>query len=182
MSGALVHPAISEARRSIAAAQPVLDVAAVRAALAEVPDPEIPVVSIIDLGMVGEIHVGPDEIRVALLPTFVGCPALELIRSAVEQRLRVFDRPVDVRFEFRVPWTSDRITPEGRDRLRASGFAPPAPAQPEVPLLVQLSTPVPCPDCGSRRTVLENAFGPTQCRAIHHCTACRQPFEGFKAV
>ena len=182
MSGALVHPAISEARRSIAAAQPVLDVAAVRAALAEVPDPEIPVVSIIDLGMVGEIHVGPDEIRVALLPTFVGCPALELIRSAVEQRLRVFDRPVDVRFEFRVPWTSDRITPEGRDRLRASGFAPPAPAQPEVPLLVQLSTPVPCPNCGSRRTVLENAFGPTQCRAIHHCTACRQPFEGFKAV
>ena len=182
MSGALVHPAIAGARRGAAAAHPVLDAAAVRAALAEVPDPEIPAVSVIDLGMVGEIHVGPDEIRVALLPTFVGCPALELIRSAVEQRLRVFDRPVDVRFEFRVPWTSDRITPDGRDRLRASGFAPPAPAQPEVPLLVQLSTPVPCPNCGSRRTVLENAFGPTQCRAIHHCTACRQPFEGFKAV
>lgn len=183
MSGALVHPAIAGARRGVAAAaQPVLDAAAVRAALAEVADPEIPVVSIIDLGMVGEIHVGPDEIRVALLPTFVGCPALELIRSAVEQRLRVFDRPVDVRFEFRVPWTSDRITPEGRDRLRASGFAPPGSTQPEVPLLVQLSTPVPCPNCGSLRTVLENAFGPTRCRAIHHCTACRQPFEGFKAV
>lgn len=175
MSGALVSrdPVIPGAR---------LDAAAVRAALAEVADPEIPVVSIVDLGMVGEIHVGPDEIRVVLLPTFVGCPALELIRSAVEQRLRVFERPVDVRFEYRVPWTSDRITSEGRERLRASGFAPPTPAQPEVPLLVQLSSPVPCPNCGSLRTVLENAFGPTRCRTIHHCTACRQPFEGFKAV
>ena len=77
---------------------------------------------------------------------------------------------------------SKRITPEGRDRLRASGFAPPAPVQPELPLLLQLALPVRCPNCGSFRTVLENAFGPTQCRAIHHCTACRQPFEGFKAV
>lgn len=185
MSGALVSrgPVLSGAQRAVAgAAHSALDAAAVRAALAEVADPEIPVVSIIDLGMVGEIQVGPDEIRVELLPTFVGCPALELIRSAIEQRLGVFERPVDVRFEYRVPWTSDRITSEGRERLRASGFAPPAPAQPEVPLLIQLSSPVPCPNCGSLRTVLENAFGPTRCRTIHHCTACRQPFEGFKAV
>ena len=162
--------------------QASLDEGTVRAALADVADPEIPAVSIVDLGMVEEVRVAADEIHVVLLPTFVGCPALDLIRSAVEARLRAFDRPVDVRFEFRVPWTSDRITPEGRERLRVSGFAPPAAVRDEVPILVQLSAPVSCPNCGSKRTVLESAFGPTQCRAIYHCAACRQPFEAFKPV
>lgn len=154
----------------------------IRAALTEVADPEIPVVSIVDLGIVDEVRVAPDGIRVVLLPTFVGCPALELIREAVEGRLRGFGRPVDVRFEYRVPWTSDRITADGRRRLRASGFAPPAPVEDASPVLVQLMTPVPCPHCGSGRTVLESAFGPTQCRAIYHCATCRQPFEAFKPV
>ena len=161
---------------------PAPDVAAVCAALAEVADPEIPVVSIVDLGMVDLVEVSADRIKVTLLPTFVGCPALELIRAAVEDRLRGFGRPVAVSFDFHVPWTSDRISASGRARLRASGFAPPAPNQAEAPLLVQLAEPVPCPNCGSRRTVLENAFGPTRCRAIYHCTACRQPFEGFKSI
>lgn len=169
-------------RRRDGATAPRVDTAAVRSALAEVPDPEIPVVSVVDLGMVEEVMVDRDGIRVTLLPTFVGCPALDVIRAAVESRLRAFDRPVDVRFDFRVPWTSDRITSDGRAKLHASGFAPPAPSRPDASLLVQLGTPVPCPNCGSRRTVLENAFGPTQCRAIYYCTGCRQPFESFKPV
>ncbi len=163
-------------------AAPVVSERTVRAALSEVADPEIPVVSIVDLGMVEEVRVGRDGIRVVLLPTFVGCPALDLIRSAVELRLRDFDRPVDVRFEYRVPWTTDRITRHGRQKLRASGFAPPAPARADAPVLLQLMEPVACPNCGSHRTVLDSAFGPTQCRAIHHCTACRQPFEAIKPV
>jgi ring-1,2-phenylacetyl-CoA epoxidase subunit PaaD len=167
---------------SASAKVPTPDPATIRAALAEVPDPEIPVVSVVDLGMVEDVDVGPTGIRVTLLPTFVGCPALDVIRSAVERRLGVFDVPVDVRFGYHVPWTSDRITPEGRDKLRASGFAPPMPSQPGTPLLVQLGTTVPCPTCGSRRTVLENAFGPTRCRAIYYCTSCRQPFETFKTI
>ena len=182
MSEAMVHAAIARARAGAVPATPGLDVGAVRAALAEVPDPEIPVVSVVDLGMVEEVRVGQDGIRVTLLPTFVGCPALDLIRSAVEQRLRSFDLPLHVSFEYDVPWTSDRITSEGREKLRASGFAPPTPSQPGVELLVQLETPVTCPHCGSRRTVLENVFGPTRCRAIYHCTACRQPFETFKTI
>jgi ring-1,2-phenylacetyl-CoA epoxidase subunit PaaD len=161
---------------------PTLDEAAVRSALAEVADPEIPVISIVDLGMVDRVEVSAGAIHVVLLPTFVGCPALELIRAAVEDRLRGFGSAVEVTFEFHIPWTSDRISAAGRARLGASGFAPPAPNRAEVPLLVQLADPVPCPHCGSRRTVLENAFGPTQCRAIYHCTACRQPFEGFKSI
>jgi ring-1,2-phenylacetyl-CoA epoxidase subunit PaaD len=166
----------------VVTATTVVDEAAVRAALAEVADPEIPVVSVVDLGMVEGVKVDPGAIRVELLPTFVGCPAIELIRSAVEERLSTFGRRVDVNVSFRVPWTSDRITDAGRERLRRSGFAPPSTTGATLPVLVQLGTPVPCPHCGSRRTVLENAFGPTQCRAIHHCTACRQPFEAFKPV
>lgn len=161
---------------------PAVDAAAVRAALAEVADPEIPVVSIVDLGMVEAVTVDRDGIAVELLPTFVGCPAIDMIRAAVEERLATFGRPVQVDVTFRVPWTSDRITDAGRERLRRSAFAPPRTDGAELPVLVQLATPVPCPHCGSRRTVLENAFGPTQCRAIHHCTACRQPFEAFKPV
>lgn len=181
MSEAAIHASIARTRSGIGALA-ALDAGAVRAALADVPDPEIPVVSIVDLGMVEDVRVDADGIHVALLPTFVGCPALDMIRSSVESRLSGFGRPVDVRFEYRVPWSSDRISPHGRARLQASGFAPPAPVRPDEPILVQLDRPVPCPNCGSPRTVLENAFGPTQCRAIYHCAACRQPFERFKSI
>jgi ring-1,2-phenylacetyl-CoA epoxidase subunit PaaD len=182
VSETAIHQAIAGARAG-SSRRVEVDVAAVRSALAEVPDPEIPVVSVVDLGMVEEVHVDRDGIRVTLLPTFVGCPALDLIRSAVEDRLRSFGVAVDVAFGYRVPWTSDRISPAGREKLRASGFAPPSPGEPGADLLIQLgSIAVPCPSCGSRRTVLENAFGPTRCRAIYHCTSCRQPFETFKTI
>ena len=145
-----------------------VDEAAVRAALAEVPDPEIPVVSVVDLGMVESVDVAPDRIRVELLPTFVGCPALDAIRDAVLGRLEGLGRPVDVEFGYRVPWGSERITAEGRVKLRQSGFAPPGEAA--------------CPWCGSADVALDNLFGPTQCRSLRYCRACRQPFEAFKEV
>jgi ring-1,2-phenylacetyl-CoA epoxidase subunit PaaD len=150
----------------------VIDEAAVRSALADVADPEIPVVSVIDLGMIERVDVRADAIRVELLPTFVGCPALEIIRSSVETRLSAFGRPVEVDVSFRVPWTSERITPAGREKLRRSGFAPPD---------VDGVAPV-CPYCGSSEVVLDNLFGPTQCRSLLYCRACRQPFERFKSI
>lgn len=155
---------------------------AVWAALAEVADPEIPVVSVVDLGIVRRVEAGPELIRVELLPTFVGCPAVEQMRRAVEERLAGMAGRVEVELTFAEPWTSDRITDGGRRKLRATGFAPPAPAGEAGPAPIALVPPVECPYCGSRRTVLENAFGPTLCRSIHHCTACRQPFEAFKPV
>jgi ring-1,2-phenylacetyl-CoA epoxidase subunit PaaD len=144
------------------------DEASVRAALADVPDPEIPVVSVVDLGMVEAVEVAPDTIRVELLPTFVGCPALDAIRDAVAARLAAFGRPVEVEFQYRVPWSSDRITPAGRERLRAAGLAPPDDRT--------------CPYCGSANVALDNLFGPTQCRSLRYCRSCRQPFESFKSV
>jgi ring-1,2-phenylacetyl-CoA epoxidase subunit PaaD len=162
---------------------PRIDEAAILAALADIPDPEIPVVSIVELGMVERVDIGSDRIRVELLPTFVGCPAVEAIRWAVAERLSAFGRPVEVDLSYRVPWTSDRITRPGREKLRASGFAPPSgTADAGGPILLTIEPPVACPYCGSRRTVLENAFGPTRCRSIRYCASCRQPFEQFKTV
>jgi ring-1,2-phenylacetyl-CoA epoxidase subunit PaaD len=177
----------------------ILDEASVRLALGEVPDPELPVVSIVDLGMVGDVEVAPSRIRVELLPTFVACPALELIRAAVVERLGRLAPGARVVLETTLaePWTSDRITERGRERLAAAGIAPPGPIVPAPgppalargpgagprPLpVIDLDAVVACPSCGSTRTRLENAFGPTLCRTIRWCTACRQPFEHLKTV
>lgn len=143
--------------------------AAVRAVLGTIPDPELPMVSIVDLGMVGDIRIDGDAIRVELLPTFVGCPALERIRAAVDEGLAALGRPVEVVTTFAVPWTTDRISDQGRAALRAAGIAPP-------------STPVDlrCPLCDSIDIAHENLFGPTPCRSLHYCRSCRQPFEAMK--
>ena len=159
---------------------------AVWEALAEVPDPEIPVVSVVDLGLVHTVELDAERLRVELLPTFVGCPALELIRRSVADRLAGMAQRVEVEMTFAVPWTSDRITPDGRRKLRQSGFAPPGPAgagdaRPLFATIAMRPTAT-CPWCGSADTTLENLFGPTLCRTVFWCNRCHQPFEQFKAV
>ena len=144
----------------------------VRAALAEVSDPEIPVLSVVDLGIVHRVDVAADRIDVAILPTFVGCPALDVIRADIADHLgERFGRPVHVEPTFEIPWTSDRITPDGRAALQRAGIAPPA--APEDVL---------CPYCASANVVMDSAFGPTQCRSLFYCRGCRQPFEAMKSV
>ena len=143
---------------------------AVRRALAEVSDPEIPTVSIVDLGIVELVAVRADGIHVELLPTFVGCPALDVIRATVEERLADFGRPVEVGFRFDPAWTTDRLTKAGRDGLRRAGIAPPTEGA------------VGCPFCDSTNVAMDNLFGPTLCRSLFYCRSCRQPFESFKPV
>ena len=159
----------------------------VRTALDAIHDPEIPACSITDLGMVERVAVSDDVVEVHLLPTFVGCPAKDLIADDVRAGLHQVagDREIRLRFVYDPPWTTDRITDRGRARLREVGIAPewqggpPTPSGPvAVPLLRRAA--IDCPFCGSPDTVAESSWGPTPCRTQHWCRACRNPFEGFK--
>ena len=161
-----------------AASAPALE-AQVWSALADIPDPELPLVSVVDLGLIGRVKVSSERIHVELLPTFVGCHALEVIQGAIADRLAGLAATVDVEPVFDPPWTSDRITVEGRRRLTLMGVAPPSAGGAS---LISLDAPVACPHCGSARTRLDNAFGPTQCRTMRYCLACRNPFEAFKPI
>lgn len=156
------------------------DPALLWAALDEVKDPEIPTVSVVEMGIVTAVEVaGEGEVTVRATPTFVGCPALEVIRQAISRRLSQVPgvRRVQVVFQLDPPWTTDRITPAGREKLKAFGIAPPPPLA-----LLDLQVAPPCPYCGSLDTHLENVFGPTACRSIYYCAACRNPFEAMKPV
>ena len=152
-------------------------------ALAEIDDPEIPTISLVDLGVIRDVLVEGEHVRVEFTPTFLGCPALEVMRDALAEKVRELGAEPDVRVISDDSWSTDRITPEGREKLRTSGFAPPAP-RPVKPLqLVDLQRgPFRCPYCGSTETRLENLFGPTPCRSVRYCDACRQPFEQFKTI
>ncbi|MGH3037520.1 MAG: 1,2-phenylacetyl-CoA epoxidase subunit PaaD [Gaiellaceae bacterium] len=152
-------------------------------ALAEVPDPEIPVVSLVDLGVVRDVEVEEERVRVEFTPTFLGCPAVDVMRDRMEEAVRALGAEPQVEVVIDDSWSTDRITPAGREKLRESGFAPPAPREAAGPTLVQLeSHAFRCPYCGSTDTRLENIFGPTPCRSIRWCASCRQPFEQFKTI
>jgi ring-1,2-phenylacetyl-CoA epoxidase subunit PaaD len=154
-------------------------------ALQEVMDPEIPVLSIVDLGIVRKVDLSEGSIAVEIMPTFVGCPALEMMKEGIQERLASLapGHTVTVIVTLDEPWTTDRITERGRQTLKSSGFAPPPPGKmPVRGNLIQLMPVAECPYCGSRKTTMENAFGPTLCRAIYYCRDCRQPFEQFKQV
>jgi ring-1,2-phenylacetyl-CoA epoxidase subunit PaaD len=161
----------------------VVTAAQVWEALAEIPDPEIPVISVVDLGVVRDVRVEAERVHVEFTPTFLGCPALEVMRDRMAERIAQLGAEPEVEVVLDDSWSTDRITPEGREKLRESGFAPPTPRAPGGPQLVQLqSNGFRCPYCGSRDTALENIFGPTPCRSLRYCRDCKQPFEQFKTI
>lgn len=151
------------------------------AALREVPDPEIPTVNLVDLGVIlrVELDAPARRARVLLLPTFTGCPAIEIMRGLIRERLAELDIQAQVDVTREICWSSDRITEAGRAGLLAAGVAPPGPV---TSAIIPLLEPAACPHCGSRHTTLDSAFGPTLCRAIAHCRDCKQPFEQFKPL
>ncbi len=152
-------------------------------ALAEIPDPEIPVISLVELGVIRDVTVEGERVRVEFTPTFLGCPALEVMRDAMAAQIASLGAEPEIAVIADDSWSTDRITPEGREKLRSSGFAPPAPRGTTTPTLVHLqSAAFRCPYCGSTDTRLENIFGPTPCRSVRYCASCRQPFEQFKTI
>jgi ring-1,2-phenylacetyl-CoA epoxidase subunit PaaD len=156
---------------------------AVWEALAEIPDPEIPVISLVDLGVVKDVAVDGERVRIAFTPTFMGCPALERMRVCMEEAVRDLGGEAEVDVVLDDSWSTDKITPAGREKLREAGFAPPAPRSAGTTTLVQLQAKAfRCPYCGSTETRLDNIFGPTPCRSVRYCESCRQPFEQFKTI
>jgi ring-1,2-phenylacetyl-CoA epoxidase subunit PaaD len=130
------------------------------------------------MGIIAGVHIEGESVRVDVTPTFAGCPALDVIREDIRREVSSAGaRHVDVRIVFNPPWTSERMTPEGRRKLKAFGLAPPT-GRCAGSAIEQ----VPCPFCESTNTELESLFGPTLCRSIHYCHACRQSFEHFKPV
>lgn len=149
--------------------------------LKEVYDPEIPVLSVVDLGIVRRVEADEGKAVITITPTFSGCPALDVMLTEIHDvvdRLEVGN--VEVLVTYEEPWSSDRISPEGIEKLRSFGLSPPSRHGGDIELV--LDDPAPCPYCGSEETVRKNAFGSTLCRSIHYCRSCQQPFESFKPL
>jgi len=149
--------------------------------LGTIPDPEIPVLSLVELGVIGAVEVDGQAVRVALRPTFAGCPALHTMRVEIDERLRRLGAAsVKIDLVLDPPWSTDDLSPEARVKLVAFGLAPPP--TPIVRIEEILAAPRRCPNCDSSETEVRNEFGPTPCRTIHFCRSCRQPFEGMKPI
>lgn len=150
-------------------------------ALQNVKDPEIPKISVVDLGIVTKVSVTDNVIFVSITPTFVGCPAIDVMKSDIERELSTLGASevhVDVNYD--VPWSTNLLTERGRAALLEHGLAPPEPYTIAFELDVLNDTA--CPFCGSRNTTLKSPFGPTLCRSLHYCNSCLQAFEGFKPL
>jgi ring-1,2-phenylacetyl-CoA epoxidase subunit PaaD len=153
--------------------------------LGAVPDPEVPAISVVELGIVRDVDIAADgTVTVTITPTYSGCPAMFEIEKDVRTALmEAGAEHVEVRTVLSPAWTTDWIAPEAREKLRAYGIAPPGRAeQGGLITLTRRRDPVPCPFCGSSDTVLKSEFGSTACKAIHVCNSCRQPFDEFKAL
>ncbi|MDN0200395.1 1,2-phenylacetyl-CoA epoxidase subunit PaaD [Streptomyces sp. S.PNR 29] len=158
-----------------------------------VPDPELPVLTLQELGVLRAVHVhGADTVEVELTPTYTGCPAIEAMSLDIERALRDHGmREVTVRTVLTPPWSTDDITAEGRRKLREFGIAPPRVQQATGPVPVALGPtrslttgqdPVRCPHCGSADTEMLSRFSSTACKALRRCLSCREPFDHFKEL
>ena len=153
--------------------------------LEEVKDPEIPVLSLVDLGVITDVKISDDEqVTVEMTPTFAGCPAMDYMKNDVEKTLEKHGvKNYKVNMSFDKPWNSNRVTEKGRKALKDFGLAPPPMYQNQDLILdIDILEHVPCPHCNSTNTDLKTPFGPTLCRSMHYCNDCKQMFEQFKPL
>lgn len=153
------------------------------ALLADVPDPEIPILNIVDLGIVRWVRADDAGVTVGIAPTYTGCPATEVIEASVVAQLRRyrFDN-VQIERVLSPAWTTDWLTEAGREKLRAYGIAPPADANASKRALLGRERKIECPRCRSRATTEVSEFGSTPCKASYKCDSCLEPFEYFKCI
>jgi ring-1,2-phenylacetyl-CoA epoxidase subunit PaaD len=150
-------------------------------ALESVKDPEIPVISVVELGVIRQVNVDAGHVTVGMTPTFSGCPALDVMRRDIEHAVKNLGADsVDVKILLSPPWSTDMMSDEARRKLRDFGLAPP-PRHGGQTALILLDEAI-CPHCQSHNTSIKNSFGPTLCRALYYCNACQQPFEQFKGL
>ncbi len=149
-------------------------------ALQSVKDPEIPVVSLVEMGIVRDVKIENDKAIITITPTFAGCPAMHVMKRDVEERVGAMGVEVEVRTSLTPPWTSDWISDEARAKLKSFGLAPPLKHNGDIDLI--LLEEASCPRCNSKNTTIKNTFGPTLCRAIFYCNDCQEAFEQFKAL
>src|SRR5262245_53859478 len=152
--------------------------------LQQVPDPELPAVSVCELGIVRQVHATSDGVTVVVTPTYSGCPATQMIEAAIRAALRdAGAASVSVETRLSPAWTSDWLTPEAHAKLRVHGIAPPQPAANESAHALHFVPPAPsCPRCGARDTIRLSEFGSTACKALYRCMQCKEPFEYFKPI
>ncbi len=151
-------------------------------ALEEVKDPEIPVISVVEMGIVREITIGEDGVLVKMTPTFSGCPALHVMQHDIQNRIEQLGfESVTVETVLNPPWSSDWITDDAREKLRQFGLAPPPRHHGDLMSVAFLDVAI-CPRCQSTNTVIKNSFGPTLCRMIWYCNDCQDAFEQFKPL
>jgi ring-1,2-phenylacetyl-CoA epoxidase subunit PaaD len=151
--------------------------------LQAVKDPEIPVISVVDLGVITDVQIlSEDSIKVVMTPTFAGCPAIEVMKQGVYDQLKTIPelKNIEVEVNYDIPWTSNRISACGKQLLKDFGLAPPPEVEHELSL--EMLEHVPCPYCNSENTTLKSAFGSTLCRSVHFCNNCLQGFEQFKPL
>ncbi|HWA07345.1 MAG TPA: 1,2-phenylacetyl-CoA epoxidase subunit PaaD [Ignavibacteria bacterium] len=151
-------------------------------ALQDVKDPEIPTISVVDLGIITGVEIDDDNfVKVTMTPTFSGCPALKIMENMVKERIEIMNiSGVEVTTNFDTPWSTNMITPKGIEGLKKHGLAPPEKHNGMVQ--IEILEKVKCPHCGSRNTTLKTPFGPTLCRSMHYCNECLNAFEQFKPV
>jgi ring-1,2-phenylacetyl-CoA epoxidase subunit PaaD len=147
--------------------------------LEQVPDPEVPVVSVVDLGIVRDVTVDDDRVRVTITPTYSGCPAMRAIEDDIRAALTPYFRAVDVRTVLSPAWTTEWMSDKARSALHGFGIAPPADRR--LLPVVGSGRPVACPQCGSGDVERISEFGSTACKALYRCLTCREPFDYFKA-
>lgn len=152
--------------------------------LSEIPDPEIPVISITDLGVIRAIDIANSEnITVNITPTYSGCPAMKQIEDDVKKKLLEHGfKNITVNTVFSPPWTTDWIPEEAKERLRKYGIAPPEESTQDKSWLTGKKSSITCPRCGSKNTKLISQFGSTACKALHQCNECLEPFDYFKCI